>query len=333
MEIVYRHGCTWRYGFNAKKSGVMVYGESQLEHNRNIGNREFYLGPARVDEKINYDHVGIRSELFSCDASGIEERLSKARRTLNTISGIGVRKNGLSMATCHIMFWTIIVPAALYRSEIWILNDKSIALIEAFQWYACKRLQRFFCKVPNAPSLCAIGWMRLEQFIYVKKMLFIRSILIHNEPTLSKEVFCERARRIFRNPVGHNFDERYSVVSDLLRVANRFGLYEEVKNMVLRDLSYSKQIWNRMVWDKAWRLEDAFWQVEFRIHRSLDILDTMGCGNRYLTWWFISDKFPNLISLYEIMAKRESSKSRRSPFEERDNSEQILPLLRFSSRG
>ena len=28
MDIVYNHGCAWHYEFNAKKSGILVYGES-----------------------------------------------------------------------------------------------------------------------------------------------------------------------------------------------------------------------------------------------------------------------------------------------------------------
>ena len=32
MRIVYNHGCTWRYQLNAKKSGVLVYGESRIVH-------------------------------------------------------------------------------------------------------------------------------------------------------------------------------------------------------------------------------------------------------------------------------------------------------------
>ena len=39
MALVHAHGCTWRYDLNAKKSGVLVYGESIKEHecNRIIG--------------------------------------------------------------------------------------------------------------------------------------------------------------------------------------------------------------------------------------------------------------------------------------------------------
>ena len=201
------------------------------------------------------------------------------------------------------MFWTIVVPAVLYGSEIWLLNDKNLTLIESFQYYACKRFQRFYDKVPNAPALYALGWMRLERYIHVKKLSFIRSILAHNYPTISKRVFCERARVIFRNPLDHNVDPEYSIVLDLLNVATLFGMYQIVRNIVERDHLYDKHTWKRMIWEKAWSLEDAFWQVECRIHKSLDLLENVGSGNRYLSWWFIADKFPTLIIMCENMAK------------------------------
>ena len=185
MEVVYQHGCTWRYEFNAKKSGVLVYGESRTEHIRNARNRAFRLGPAKVNERENYDHVGIRAIISDDDISGIEERLSKARRTFNAVASIGIRSNGLTMATCNIIFWTIVVPTALSGSEIWILNAKSISIIESFQMHICKKIQQFYCKVPNAPALYALGWMRLEHYIHlVKKMLFIRSIMMLDDQTL-----------------------------------------------------------------------------------------------------------------------------------------------------
>ena len=38
----------------------------------------------------------------------------------------------------------IIAPIALFGSELWILNDKSTKLIEAFQVFAGKKVQRLF---------------------------------------------------------------------------------------------------------------------------------------------------------------------------------------------
>ena len=51
MTIVHDHGCTWRYELNAKKSGVLVYGETRREHDRNSIDRIFKLGPNKVKER------------------------------------------------------------------------------------------------------------------------------------------------------------------------------------------------------------------------------------------------------------------------------------------
>ena len=34
MQAAYRHWCTWRYDFNAKKSAVLRLGEDRSEHER-----------------------------------------------------------------------------------------------------------------------------------------------------------------------------------------------------------------------------------------------------------------------------------------------------------
>ena len=258
MDIVHRHGCTWRYEFNAKKSGVLVYGEGINEHKQNAPNRAFRLGTAKVLEREHYDHVGIRAVISDDDISGIEERLSKARRTFNAVAGIGIRSSSLTMATCNVIFWTIVVPATLYGSELWILNAKSTALIEAFQIYACKRIQRLYSRVPNAPVLFSLGWMRLERYIQVKKMLFIRSVMTLDDQTLSRKVFCERARVFFQNPNLANLETNHSVVLDLLEVASIFNMYEDVRDMVDRDRFFSKNAWKTRVWARAWELENVY---------------------------------------------------------------------------
>ena len=59
MQIVYQHGCDWRYAFNAAKSAVLVYGETPREMRIGAEYRMFSLGGNRVRERMYYDHVGI----------------------------------------------------------------------------------------------------------------------------------------------------------------------------------------------------------------------------------------------------------------------------------
>ena len=75
------------------------------------------------------------------------------------------------------MFWLIVVPITLFGSELWVLNDKSVNLIEQFQIYAGKRVQRLYSKAPNDCYFFGLGWIRLVRMVEVKKLLFARSIL------------------------------------------------------------------------------------------------------------------------------------------------------------
>ena len=133
LQLVENHGRIWRYNFNAKKSGILVYGESKVINKQNAVRRVFNLGTDRVCERINHDHVGVRACLFDDDTTGLEERLSKARRAFYSISGIGIRRKGLNMATCSVIVLGVVVPIAMYGCELLMLSDKCIAILETFR--------------------------------------------------------------------------------------------------------------------------------------------------------------------------------------------------------
>ena len=74
MDAVYQHGCTWRYDFNARKSGVLVFGEDERRRRINAENRVFKLGPAKVKEGMKYDHVGVKTSTQNDSCTGLEVR-------------------------------------------------------------------------------------------------------------------------------------------------------------------------------------------------------------------------------------------------------------------
>ena len=302
MDAVYQHGCTWRYDFNARKSGVLVFGESARERQINARNRTFKLGPAKVKEVTEYDHVGVRTSVDSYNCSGLEDRIGKARRALNAISGLGIRKNGLNMSTCNVIFWTIVVPIALFGCELWQMDWHSIHILESFQIYAGKRLQRFHPRSPNVCSFIGLGWMRLSRIVQVRKLLFIRSIMVLDDNNLSKKIFVERAAKVFENENEHPLSEEWSIVTDLLHTADIFNLTNEIKNMVLRGQFYPKSLWKTMVWERGWSLEDTFWRLEARLHKELDLILRVCPETWFLIWWNLSNKFPDMIMICETMA-------------------------------
>ena len=99
IEVVAAQGRTRRYD---KNSGILVYGEDRTESDQNLTLCSFKLGCDKVSERVHYINVGIRASISEDDTSGLEERVSKAKRTLNAISGLGVRRCGITIRTCNI---------------------------------------------------------------------------------------------------------------------------------------------------------------------------------------------------------------------------------------
>ena len=303
LKVVYQHGCKWRYTYNAKKSGIMVYGETPRANKHNSEVRVFKLGSDRVRERTSYDHVGVTACLFDEDISGITGRLSKARRALNAISGLGIRRNGLSVYTCNVIFWSIIVPIALFGCEVWILNDKAVEAVEAFQVYEGKRVQRLFRRSPNVCAFFGLGWIRLERLIEIKKLMFVRSILVLNVDDPSRDIFCRRledflADRVFS--LGNAYD---SIVFDLLKTADTFGVLDEIVNMVRQGHFWPKGMWRKKLWERARALDAGFWRLEVRSYRNLDLLSGICDHPCYLVWWKISNSDHGMMRCCETMVK------------------------------
>ena len=116
------------------------------------------------------------------------------------------------------------MPIALFGSELWILNDACVSLIESFQNYAGKRVKRHFSRGPNTCAFYSLGWIRLERLIEVRKLLFARS----------KAVFCSRLEEYMVDRARGRANILGSVVFDLLNVSEKFGYqiaYRDTKNL------------------------------------------------------------------------------------------------------
>ena len=136
MQRVNQHGCDWRYSFNASKSAVLVFGESVHESRIGREYRMFSLGGVRVKERLFYDHVGVKTCVKGDTHVRTEEKVSKARKSLNMTTNIGIRKGGLNMSTCNVIYWSVVIPTLLFGCEVWFIKNKDIELLNGFQRYA-----------------------------------------------------------------------------------------------------------------------------------------------------------------------------------------------------
>ena len=293
----------WEYRYNAKKSAIMIYGEKPHEHKKGRKYRTFRLGKDKVQETIEYDHVGVKNCLFGDFSSRVEERISKGRRSFNSILNSGVKRNGLSMSVISSLFWTIVVPIVTYGSEVWVLKGEETDSLRKFQRYVGRRSQRFHQHSPNFSAYAPLGWISLEKVVFVKKLLFFRSICIMKDTSPCKRILVSGVNAYNADRAKGSLNLYNSPVYELCNIAGRVNLLDICLNMVLNGHFYNKKQWSRMVWEKVWILEDEEIQLYRTQITSEKLLFQVAEKPYYLTWWVISDISREHIPKCENMAK------------------------------
>ena len=79
MQLAYAHSCKWRYRFNARKSAVLVYGESLSDQKKFQVSRQYKIGEDRVYERLDYDHVGVKACTNKTYTTRTMEQIKKGR--------------------------------------------------------------------------------------------------------------------------------------------------------------------------------------------------------------------------------------------------------------
>ena len=310
IQIVNQHGNRWRYEYNARKSAVLIYGEDKRTHDHNAQFRMFSLGGKKIPEKEHYDHVGVKACIYENNNVLVEEKIAKGKKTLNASTGLGVRRNGLSMAVCNLIFWMVIIPITTYGSEIWTMNQKDYENLEAFQKYAGRRFQRFNMHYPNFSSYYGLGWMGISTYICIKKLLFAFSMIVMKEHSHIRQLFKQRAIDFNEDIQKGMINKFRSPTYEILKISVNFGVYNLIMRHLFNQEACTKIEWKKLIWRTAWNLEDSYWDMMYPLQKQCFFLLKTIRNPHYLVWWYISDLYPNLMYICEDMAKLVCNASR-----------------------
>ena len=222
LNIVNRYSCKWRIYYNAGKSAVMVYGESNCVSKQNSKFRNFSMGGKKIKEREEYDHVGIKNCLYGNSTPRTEAKISRARRAFNSITSIGIKSKGVCMSICNTVFWAIIASILTFGCELWVLRPGEIDILRKFQRYVGRRCQRFPTRTPNYRAVYSLGWISIERYVKVKKLLFLRTIMVMTDDAICKQILVHRTREYQIDVPKSNINEYNSPVFDILNTCKDF---------------------------------------------------------------------------------------------------------------
>ena len=270
---------------------------------RNSNHRIYKLGKDNIKEPINYDHLGLKNNCLWDNRERTDEKISKGRKALNAASGLGLKPGGLSIKACGLLFWSMVIPIITFASELWVMDEYDVSKLENFQVYSGRRVQRFHQSSPRETSYVGLGWIRIEYFIYVKKLLFIRTIAVLKENSLYRKIFVERYATYLEDKTSANVNKYKSPTFDILRIAEYFGILNEVGSILAGTLFFTKKQWKDLIWSKAWCIERQDWCFRHILFKATCYLKIVLEPSYMLIWWELCDIYPVLIPYCETMVK------------------------------
>ena len=247
--------------------------------------------------------MGVTTTIPCCRTAPIEERIRKGRKTLNAASGLGIKRNGLTMATCNLIFWNVVIPTTLYGCELWVLDQTDIDKLELFQRQAGRRIQRFASNSPTFSCFYGLGWMDICSFICARKPIFMHTMIMQPDGSLIKTIMQKRTRVFNDNIRLHIQDKHRSPIFEILKISFNFGLYECLVRQIFGRHFLSKNEWKTIVWGKTWDVEENHWVRMMIVHKRCDLLYKTTEKPRYLNWWYLADLIPCMMRTCEDMAK------------------------------
>ena len=200
---------------------------------------------------IEYDHLGIKNCLFHNYQPRTEDRISKGRRVFNAITGIGIRKKGVSMAACPVFYWSIIVLIVTYGCELWVLSSVEIEELRKLQRFIGRKCQRYPKRSPNFSAYP--GWMSLDRVVQVKKLMFFRTIIIMEDDDIYKRILVARANQFCDDIESSMRNEMCSPIYDIMSTSIKVDMFDTC--MVRTGCYFSKAVWRKMVRRYGYRRE------------------------------------------------------------------------------
>ena len=119
----------------------------------------------------------------------------------------------------------------------------------------------------------------------------------------SRMIFCKRINDYLVNAEAGQSNPCGSIVFDIMNVAADLSVLDDLVNMSRLGHNWSKDVWKKRIWKHAWEMDECYWKIQIRCHRSLDILSNVCGGSMYLVWWVIADVNHQVMKCCETMVR------------------------------
>jgi len=189
--------------------------------------------------------------------SKFRRHLAKAKNAFYAISGMGVRPQGLNQLTATNIYKSIVMPVALYGSELWNnMTNTDMTNLNRLQHFMVKVIQGFHTRTRSDMCESMLGLYRLSAEVDKRKLLFLHRLLSLPNQTVSKQIFVVKYLS-FLNDRG---SVKLGFIPDISNIALKYGLQSILNIYVNTNILPTKREWKVLVKAAVETYEEREWQ-------------------------------------------------------------------------
>ena len=293
LQIAFAYGVKWQFEFSAVKSLVMRWGP-ELSPNVPIT-----FGGKTMNIIDKTKHMGITLQTTKVRSDDIvNDRIKKAKCTLLAARGIGSKSVPVPPSVLSKLYWNVSLSSALYGMEVVPYSSFNVVELEHAHRQNAKIVQGLPSNVPRPSPLMPLGWISLQGYIDIRKIIFLLSIM----SLPSQNIYRKIALRIVLECIASMQNGIMSPVACMYKCVAKYSLHGILKDFVTHsngDLKSAKLKVKRAVWE--W--ETTRWKCTMLMYPELRLYRECISGPQMHSWYIYLDKNPSMyLSVTAVMS-------------------------------
>ena len=242
-----------------------------LKYTRTKKSRSWVIGTYEIMELEKVNHLGIFYDKYSSSSTGVKHYDRKLRGSFFGLIKEGLHRNGLNPITSFKIYKSVVLPRALFGSEmLQTLSDHDTLTLERSHRLCLKQIQGLRNRSRTDVVLGLVGALPIQAYIEQRKMNLFGQLCRLQRDCAAKKLFLYRLCSFFNDASFQGF------VPDIVNIFTKYDLLYLLDNYRSFGVFPEKPVWKRYFWPKIksyfvneWELRTS--SPEFVLYRQIQV--------------------------------------------------------------